>query len=133
MLNSFLHIFSLNRKKSESEPEKKVVQKTIVEEGCDNGHEYEEDKIKSHIIYFENTTQKNVEYVTVFGKLHGEYNLYDRSGNLMSYSLYKNGLLHGDCIEYDGVSKYIRTYENGKEVSQKKISYTDTGGRIFDS
>lgn len=104
-----------------------------IEIGADNGDIYEyEEAIKSHKIHFDGDTTLpvNIEYVTVFGEKHGEYKLYDRAGKLMSFAQYNHGKLHGDTIDYnvymrqhDGsmkiVPKYIRTYENGVEVSQK--------------
>lgn len=121
---------------------------SYIEIGCDNGEKYEfknRIEIQSHKIHFDGCPTKpvNIEYITVFGEIHGEYKLYDRSGKLMQCAYYKNGLLHGDTIDYNVnilqnngnmkiVPKYIRSYENGVEVSVKTISYGQGGTRIFD-
>jgi hypothetical protein len=118
----------------------KVCDDVVTDEiGADNGDIYEDkDAIKSHKIHFDgdSTLPVNIEYVTVFGEKHGEYKLYDRSGKLMSFAQYNHGKLHGDTVHYnvymrqhDGsmkiVPKYICTYENGLEVSQKEVFHKE--------
>ena len=116
---------------------------TIIEDDCGM---FDDNAIQSHTIYFDNDPTKhiNIQYCTVFGELEHEYNMYDRTGQLMSSASYKKGKLHGDRIEYnvyvqqsDGslkrFHKYIRSYENGREVLQKTVDRAAGGGRIFDA